>query len=226
MFIDIDSPGTWPESLATAMASVDRQTALADYPTDLEIDPQDAARVRAALGHTRIRARHFTRLLPHEVKWIRDTGLRLHSRALFDERIAAAAANGYFDAATAEVLRSVSIPAAEADKRGDRDFVCLTIGPVAELSPHSVAALIGTWGGEGVYFASGAKPYRSLLQGLGRPTAVHVGLSLADESMLRFWPPIEQLLLGRLRNLPDNFGDVFSREPIPASAIIGLRMMD
>ncbi len=224
--IDISSPKTWPDSLAAAVAELNRRTAHAAHPSDLEIDAEGAAAIWAVLGHKRVLARHFTRLLPHELGSIRAAGLRLYSRALFDERIDEAAAHGYFDTAIAEVLKSASIPAAEHGKRGDRDFVCLTVGPVLEENAHAVEPLIGTWGGEGIYFASGAKPYRSLLQGLGRPAVVHVSLSLANRSMPRFWPPPEQLLLGKVRDLPELFGDVFSREAISPSAIIDVELLD
>lgn len=224
--ISVDSPESWPKSLRDAISDLDARVPPASYATDLELSQQDLASVRVALGSNSVRARHFTRLLPHEFDWIRAAGLRLFSRELFDERIDAAMDHGYFGPATADVLKRSSIPAAEAGKRGDRDFVCLTIGPVAEESPGAVERLIGTWGGEGIYFATGAKPYLSLLRALGRPTAVVARVSPVGRSALRFWPPVEQLMLGRFRNLPDSFGDVFSREAIPAGDIVCFEMLD
>jgi hypothetical protein len=223
--IDVSSPATWPTPLLDAVTELDARVARAEWPGDLEIGAEGTAAVWDALDGNRLLVRHFTRLLPHEAESIRDIGLELYSRALFDRRIEEANAHGYFDKGTAERLKAVTIPAAEAEQRGVRNFVCFTVGPIFEQEPDNVAELISKWGGEGLYFAAGAKPYLPLLQTLGKPAAVHVGLLLANESRPLSYCAIENLLLGQFRHLPDIFGDVFSRASVPANAIIEIELL-
>lgn len=195
--IDPSEPATWPLSV---------QRIVEGNPCPLDVEE--------ALADFSLRVRHFTRLLPHEVQAIEDEGLRLYSRELFDRRIRDAACLGYISADVADELRRVTIPEAEDGQRGNRDFVCFTAGPSLETDPGSVRPLVQTWGGEGIYFAAGAKPYFPLLQTLGTPTAVHVNLPLSLQPSLTFFPSLEELLRRWSRDSEPIFGDVFSKLPI------------
>lgn len=217
--IDVAQPESWPSTLLEAVANSDRVVGDASTPGDLSFSEDARDAVNRAFTGLDLATRHFTRLLPHEIESIAASGLALHSRQLFDERIDGAVGHGYLDEAMGSELKAITIPAAELGRRGSRDFVCMTVGGVFEYDPASTAELITNWGGEGIYFAAGAPPYISILRGLGTPCAVHVNLSLADPSALRFWPPLEKLLLAGFRGMQEIGGDVFSSRAIPPTAI-------
>lgn len=220
---EITRPATWPTALLEAVAEIDARTPHADYPSDLRVPAEAAGLLWDVLPHRYVFARHFTRLLPHEFDSIRRDGLCLHERALFDHRIDAARAHGFLQATIAERLKVASIPAAEHGRRGQRDFGWMTVGPSSEERPASVGPLHNTWGGDGLYFATGTQSLlcQRLLKDLGQPVAVHVALPLADTSTLRFWPALENLLLGTVRGLPHVRGDASSSRAISASSILG-----
>jgi hypothetical protein len=226
MAVDVLRPGSWPKILLEAVASSDGLVGDASISGDLRFSEEASDAVnRAAVGLV-LATRHFTRLLSHEIESIASSGLALYSRQLFDERIDRAVALGYIEQAIGSELKAITIPAAEQESRGRREFVCMIVGEVFEYDPASVAELITNWGGEGIYFAAGALPYKPILRLLGRPCVVHVNLSLADPSALLFWPPLEKLLLASFRGLPEIGGDVFSSRAIPSSAITAIEELE
>lgn len=223
--IDVSAPETWPGPLTSIITELNRHVPHVDHPTDLAI-PQDGREgVRLALLGQHLLARHFTRLMPHEFDSIRSAGLQLPSQGFFNGRLDRAEALGYISRTVARALKESTIFAAESQNRGDRNFVCLTIGRVLEEDPSAVSELLGTWGGEGIFFARGARDHAKLLRTLGVPAVVHVALPPECVSRSRFFPAIENMLLGRMRGLPGAHGDVLSREAVPPDAIVAIRRL-
>ena len=146
--IDINRLTTWPEALRSTIRELDRRTASTPYVGDLRISEEAGALVAETIIDHAVIARHYTRLLPHEGDWIRAVGLLMYSKELFDQRIDGARQFGYLGADIGPHLKSGTIPVAEAGERGDRGFVCMTIGPVMETDFSAVSPLLGNWGGE------------------------------------------------------------------------------
>lgn len=224
--VDVGLPASWPHDLKSIVAKLDRITPSSAHVADLALSPAAEDRILDTLKGQNLQAHHFTRLLPHEAEMILDTGLRLHSRELFDQRIEAAYENGYLAAATAESLKASSIPAAEAGRRGNRNFVWMTTGCMLEEGRTSIAPLLCSWGGEGIYFSAGALPYSSLLRSMGRPAMVEVHLSLDSPESLTFYPALGRLFLGAFRGLDGVMGDISSRDEVAASALGEIHFLD
>lgn len=222
---DVSAPETWPGPLTSIVTELDRHVPHVDHPADLAIPQDGREAVKSALLGQHLLARHFTRLMPHEFDSIRSAGLQLPSQGFFDGRLHRAEALGYISQTVAQVLKDSTIFAAESQVRGDRNFVCLTIGPVLEEDAGAVSELLGTWGGEGIFFAGDARDHAQLLRTLGEPAVVQVALPPACVSRSRFFPAIENVLLGRMRGLPGAYGDVLSREAVRPDAIVAIRRL-
>lgn len=221
--IEIDQPSSWPARLAALVSAANETTPPTNQLSDLRIPFARSTAIEAALSGYNIAARHFARLLPHEAADVLNRGLRPHSTGLFDDKIDAARAHGYFDTGTSEALKAITLPRAEP-ARGDRRFVCLTVGRTIELDPEAVAPLLESWGGEGIYFAEGAEPYRDLLRSLGRPATVHVSLPFNLDRQ-NYWPGLPILMLGRHRGMRSLSGDVLSRCAIPAKDVVEIEWL-
>lgn len=88
--------------------------------------------------------------------------------------------------------------------------------------PHAVHELLSNWGGEGIYFATGAQALKPVLERLGTPTII--ALSIPVE---RSWreqscnPDLVNALLGTFfRKISHT--DVFHPANIPAQDVLGI----
>lgn len=227
--IDVNLPETWPESLRLTVEELDRNTVQNHYISDLSINEEDNSSISAALEGRDLVARHFTRLLPHEIDSIKSTGLRTYSQELFDQRIDDAGIYGYFDEDTARQLKASTIPAAKDRNRGDRNFrlrhswSCAGTGSVRRLRATRAR------GAKEFFFAAGAKRNRAVLRFLtqqSRPAVVKVHLLVSAASQLGFYPPIANLLLGRFREMPGVQDDVFSRAAVMPDSISAIEFLE
>ena len=97
-------------------------------------------------GHS-ILAWHCTRLLPHEIGWVRKQGLRVHSNILFEERIQSAIQNGHFSLEYGEELLANS----RVGEFGREELLFFIMSRHILTDEHAVHSLLGRWGGEAIY---------------------------------------------------------------------------
>jgi hypothetical protein len=224
LLVDIDSPETWPPAAGAYVAELAAAAGEAPYVSDLRLPDYAEGRVRELLRGRRLTAFHATRLLDHERDMISFQGLCVFGRTLFENRINAALDQGALSATEHQALLGAHMYAVgEEHKRGLREGqVCLILGrSLLANHVHAVSPLLSTWGGEGIYFSSGATELRPLLTSLGRPTIIRVAIQVhADNRAQRCSPGLSNLLVGRYRRLKDVHGDVFHRASIPPHNVL------
>jgi hypothetical protein len=219
--IDPDEPNTWPTDLRDLVVRLDSETDDVEAVSDLSLSDHAEQAVRQILTGQYLVAFHATRLLPHEADDIRSAGLRVFSRELFDNRIDAAHAARAIDAAQHSQLRAAHMFAVGEDKRrGKRSGVALTL--CRSSFDHGAWRLLAHWGGEGLYFSSGATEFQPLLRTLGRPAIVRVVVpvqpSWKDQPC---WPTLDRTLLGAWRRTRDG-ADLFHPSAIPGQNVLSI----
>lgn len=84
--VDVDDRTTWPPQVSEIVDQWAKQyKGTTKYTSDLALPLEDE--FRELLSGRLLRAYHCTRLLPHEVRMVRETGLRPLSADLLCERI-------------------------------------------------------------------------------------------------------------------------------------------
>jgi hypothetical protein len=217
--IDPDDRQSWPAWLCEVIADVDARTDDADATSDLPVTTEDDAAVREALNGCRLVAYHATRLLPHEPDGIREQGLRVFGRALFDDRINAAFGAGELDAHQRdELLLAHMFAVGEVTKRGKRSGVATTLG-VASFD-NGGWRLLSTWGGEGIYFSGGALHLQPLLGSLGVPAIIQVRVPIEARAQdQQCWPCLARLMLAEWRGMHAG-ADLVHPNPIPGRDVL------
>jgi hypothetical protein len=220
--VDPDHPETWPPRLTELMQRVDDVVSAAEYAGDLGVPDEADAEFRGALAGAQLRAFHATRLLSHEVDGIRLGGLQVFSRELFDDRIDQAYGAEHLTTPQWQRLRNAHMYAVgEEHARGRREGqVCLTLRSVA--FDHGANSLLSNWGGEGLYFSTGATGLEALLGQLGQPSIVVVAVDVRPTWQQQpIFPTIGRTLLGAWRGLRDG-ADLFHPAPIPGSDVLDI----
>lgn len=220
--VDPDHPETWPRRLTELMQRVDDVVSAAEYAGDLDVPDEVDAEFRGALACAQLRAFHATRLLPHEVDGIRLGGLNVFSRELFDNRIDEAYGADHLTTPQWRRLRNAHMYAVgEEHARGRREGqVCLTLRSAA--FDHGADSLLSNWGGEGLYFSTGAAGLEPLLRQLGQPSIVVVAVDVRPTWQQQpIFPTIGRTLLGAWRGLRDG-ADLFHPAPIPGSDVLDI----
>jgi hypothetical protein len=190
--IDVNLPSTWPRALREAVRGIRADSAV----TDDEMSEHLAGR--------NLRTYHSTRLLPHEASRIRHEGLRRLSPSLISGKLSEAVRVGAIDGemaaqlATRSVLQSGCAPGREGQ-------VWLTLGLEGFATEQwGVEPLLGTWGGEGIYWCIGGSAQHSLRQ-IGSPSIVVVDLPF-DPARTRTFPSLSQVFRAQLSDDPDSDG--------------------
>lgn len=219
--VDPDLPGSWPRALSDLIQLIDEQVPPSQYVSDLAVPEEGDVEIRRILSGVRVKAFHATRLLPHEGEGIRAKGLRVFGRELFDDRIEAAFRGGHITEPQREALHAAHMFAVgEENDRGRRSGVSLTLRQAS--FGRASRALLSNWGGEGVYFSTGASALTSLLQQIGRPAIV---VSRAEVKPTQreqpIYPDLGKTLLGTWRGLQDG-ADLFHPDPIPPCDILDI----
>lgn len=222
--VDPDRRASWPEPLDTFVDRWDREVASSEFTPDLDL-PDDAEHdLAAALDGSRLRARHCTRLLAHEVDQVRREGLRVFSAQLFEERLDRAHELGHLSSEEHQRLKVGHLGVAEPTRaRGRWGFVHLTVGEAVLDSTASVELLLGRWGGEGIYFSVAGEADRAVLRTLGRPTLVVCALQLDATSLSALsFHRLAQVFLGAARGLADATADLIVTRTVTAAEIESL----
>jgi hypothetical protein len=169
--IDIDQRSTWPTDLASAIEIAARDFDL-DALQRTRSTGIDESRMRALLRGNRVRAFHCTRLLEHEVEMVRSQGLRLLTEELIKERLDRARdAGAITDEEHAALLKGNALKTKKGRAERLGKSVCFVLfGSRTESA--DCAALLETWGGEGIYNTRAASAHLSTLKRLGRQTIV------------------------------------------------------
>ncbi|MGN7929410.1 hypothetical protein [Sphingopyxis sp. 22461] len=128
------------------------------------------------VGERRVRAYHYTRLIPREVEAIRHGGMQPMTMAAIKARLALLVEEGLIDAATAEALFASSCYHQQVG--GNRENrIWLTTHPYP-TDYDGVSELLGKWGGESVAFNHIEGPMGDTLAAIGTPAIVEVDLPL------------------------------------------------
>jgi len=219
--IDPDLPDSWPNALSGLIQCIDAQVPASQYVTDLAVPDEADVEIRYVLSGVRVKAFHATRLLPHEGEGIRANGLRVFGRELFDDRIECAFRTGHITEPQREALHAAHMFAVgEENDRGHRSGVCLTLRQAS--FGNGSQALLSNWGGEGIYFSSGASALTPLLQRLGRPAIVVCAAQVKPTQREQpNYPDLGKTLLGAWRGLQEG-ADLFHPDPIPPCDILDI----
>jgi len=226
--IDVDDPSTWPAVVYEtasewAYSCVGLATSTLDLPLPLEWD--EVFR-RLLVGH-RVRAYHYTNLLPHEKNLILRDGLRPLSAELLSDRIDAAYEAGVFSCGEAEVLKRTHVFA-----RGGQQYreskVCLVLSKNhRERNLEDCLPLLTTWGGEGIYRFAEAEPILDQLQRLGTPTVVSALVEINDGVLkMSIFPSLHKAFVASLLGLEDVSAEVHYPAPIPPASIEHIEEVD
>ena len=223
--IDPDDKATWPAELQDQVA---RWSAVLDDEEHWQdATPPDAVSrsLESALAGWSVLTYHCTRLLDHEVDGIRADGLQPFSRHLFDHKIQAAQDAGAITASERDaLLRGHMYGCGDLPRRGAREGQVWLVagGRDFDRDAEAFEELLLHWGGEGIYFATGAMSMKPWLQTLGKPTIVVVALPFTAVGRRHsWWGPLANLLLAAHRAIPAH-GDVICWSPVPADRVVDL----
>ncbi len=221
--VDVDDADTWTRPLSEVVdrwASIHAKTT--EYTSDLALPLEEEGPFRRLLAGHLLRAYHLTRLLPHEVRVIRKTGLRPLTRELVTERIEAARSEGAISQPEADSLHRAHVFAVAEDSNR-RDQVCLALSKqVMHTRAHGCVPLLSIWGGECIYMSSGQTPsLERRLKTLGKPSIVSalLGFGGADDARHRVFPALHKVFVGARLGLEDVGADVFYRAPVAPERI-------
>ncbi|NTX51855.1 hypothetical protein [Myxococcus sp. CA039A] len=222
--IDPDDVATWPDDLREY---VDELSASApddiEYTADLRL-LDEAKSILAMLDGAVVRAYHCTRLLPHEVVAVRQSGLKALSGNLMAGRIGdALLAGSISQAESIELLNGHVFARGMAENREGR--VCLVAGRTM-FDSHSSGFndLLSIWGGEAIYSAMGER-WEPRLRDLGTASIVAVDLDLAHTGKNRHhlvFPGIAELFVGCALQLEDRGVEIHYFADVPGGRVVGV----
>lgn len=246
MNIDLGAPLTWPpevtaivDDVASTISRRDGGAVLSQTPAcDLDWrGPDDDAdleqRVRAAMSGRHILVYHATRLLPHEVDWIKNQGIGPLSRELRAEKLERAAAT-YPHLVTADDVLLVmnSGPLSWESHHQVRVGQLWVVAPIdAFAQSNGFETLLGDWGGESIAWAAEgqtpvAEACRSVIDELNAvsvPSIVELGV---DPQNLNWWTDIWKVLVGRLLGAREAWNEWIITSHVPAGQVFSILQPD
>ena len=219
--VDVDDRTTWPPQVAEIVDQWAKQyKGTTKYTSDLALPLEAEDEFRELLSGRLLRAYHCTRLLPHEVRMVGETGLRPLSADLLCDRIDAALEAGAICPDDAKELRAAHV-FATGEQQYRESQVCLILSKSMFLhNRQGCEPLLKTWGGEGMYMSSKALPLLDRLKGLGKPTVVIALLDLGGRgSPHKVFPALHKVFVGAALRLSDVGADVFYKALVPPEHI-------
>jgi hypothetical protein len=222
VIVDPDKEATWPAGLATYI--YERGAGLGNFnqpASDLRLGADGDPSALEQLGGAHLLLYHSTRLLPHEVDWVRNEGLLMLTEELVNRRADAALRAGYLDADMHALLaESNAFAAGEAEYRENQ--VCFTLGgDVFREDPDAAAPLLEDWGGEAIYRGS-ANAKVARVKRLGIPTIIVAGVDIATPPRPEIHPGMAEVFLGKHLGLSGSWADVFLHRSVGAEHILGI----
>lgn len=180
--LDIDVPSSWPVEVVEA---VDEVVAAhdafpeAEYSDEVELSSYDRELIDEATQGQAIMGYHATRLLEHEIRSVREEGLRTLSAEATALRLDAAVEVGALDPALADMLRPGAISTSNESNRAKQ--VCLTSSRNALRSRHGFRRFFTYWGGEAIYWhRPDGDPVLTTLSGIGRSAVVSAAIPIGQ----------------------------------------------
>jgi len=217
----VDDLETWPDALFAAAAEAAQRVEPREDALDLELDELSLWEIRDALHGTRVLVHHATRLLPYEPELIRQRGLRALDSSLVDEKLDAAHAHGHLTDEELDELRETrTLLDGTTGHRAGLVWAVSSIRPFLEHNP-GVRPLLGTWGGEGIYWNHEHDQVGAKLRALGEPMIV--SFTSNPEVDTTWYPDIEKSLVAASLGLADLGADIpieHSIEPVDIVTIV------
>lgn len=194
------------------------------YPTNPFAEPYSDLTdiVAAAMADRSIRGWHYTRLTDAEVDRLRERGVGLSNIAAIRARLDAQVEAGAFTAETADALHAAS-PFLRGQNRNRSGQFWMVSHPRDVESPD-VNLLLGSWGGEGVYFWLADPAHKALVASLGRARVIEIAAPLAATQHADLAAKAVMATYSRsLGSRPaSNAFDLYVTEPLPASAVLAV----
>jgi hypothetical protein len=222
--IDIDDGRTWPVSVREMVKIIaQRCPPEIQYLDEIDAQAQENDSFSRLLDGRYLRAYHCTKLLPHELVAIHETGLQPLSSDLVATRLRLAVAGGYLTAQEYNRLKQQDVFTLH-DESGRADVTCFLFGKATfDLHWRGLWRLLTLWGGEAIYWSNG-DPEDELYEtvdSIGTPTVLVLNILVSNSSRE---PVIHSNLLGHFvaRYLElDYSGEGRTHLPIPPGQIIG-----
>ena len=218
--IDVDDEATWTADIRARVSCwADRYRGTTEYANDLPLRLEAEAGFRELFRGRRLRVYHCTKLLPHEVLTIQEQGLRPLSADLLQERISAAREFGALSNLEADQLLAGHVFARNEHQYREKQICFILSKRVLRYQRHGCEPLLTTWGGEGVYAASGTQGLRKRLLSIGTPTVIQARIDLFSDGEHHFFSALHKTFVGVALGLDNAGSDVFYRAAVPAGDI-------
>jgi hypothetical protein len=214
---DPDDEATWPAGLRDYLLQL--PLGGSSYTSDLHLDPEVEQRFRDILAGAKCRVYHCTRLLPHELEWVKAEGLIPLTQELIARRIRVLEEVGGMTDAIGAAARGQSDQAAYW--RGSREGqVCLILGSrIFSAEPNGAAPLLQGWGGEAVYRNIAGD---ELTVSPGTPTIVVAAVDFNVEPRPLCFPDACNVFVGLLHELEGPWSDVHLHRGVPPEDILDI----
>jgi hypothetical protein len=217
VIVDPDDEATWPAGLKEHLLSLP----LGDSPfaADQCIAPDSERYFNELLQGVKVRLYHCTRLLAHEVEWVRSEGLLPLTQELIARRVHAFADACGPRLTVQEAVQGQEAHAAE-ERRSREGQVCLILGSANFEDPGATENLLGAWGGEAVYRNNSDAFHGGASLAFGTPSIVIAAVDLVTDPAPMCFPDACKVFLGRLRRLERPCADVHLRRAVPPADIL------
>lgn len=178
--------------------------------------------VAAAMAGRTVRGWHYTRLTDAEVDRLRKGGVDLSSIAAIRARLDAQVEAGAFTAETADALHAASPFLRGQDRNRSGQF--WMVSHPRDVDDPDVTLLLGSWGGEGVYFWLADPAQKALVASLGRARVVEIAAPLAATQHADLAAKAVMAAYSRsLGSRPASHAfDLYVTQPLPASAVLAV----
>lgn len=226
--VDVDEPATWPKALHEWVDEwAERKRGKTKRTCDLHIH-EDQALISMLDGYL-LRAFHCTRLLDHEREMIREQGLRALSLHLVLERIRRAHGVGALSDDERHAFETGHALTAEGweERANTQNQVWLLLSrTVFDDDVSGLEPLLGTWGGEVIYFPMRLEDeYRDHLSSMGKPSIVVADLDLSSRPFDAdhfISPSLGDCLVGGRLGLEEPGSEIQYMAPVPPSQIVSI----
>jgi hypothetical protein len=224
--IELDLPAAWPRRIRDMVNDVRHEirSSLESLGYFDEIFTEREDEFRALFRTTPIRAFHCTRLLEHEVEWIRRHGLRPLTEQLVLERIRGPPMKGTSTGEWPTRLRRSHVFATEeSDNRKNQICLFLSAESLSDARGRAMGEFMRYWGGEALSMSNKALELRPLLETLGRPAVVVVDLEVSAASgATRIYPGLLRAFVNRLVGEKEADAHIYYRREITPDRIIDI----
>ena len=219
--IDEDDQTTWPPQVIKIVNKwAEQYKGTTRHTCDLALSLDDENEFRKLLSGHLLRAYHCTRLLPHEVRMIKETGLRPLSANLLCDRINALQEARIINHEEAEELRKTHV-FATGEQQNRENKVCFTLSMnTFRHNFDGCKPLLYNWGGEGMYMSYNKSDILNKLTSLSKATVVVAFIDLGQQnSPHAVFPALHKVFVGAALHFSDIEADVMYKALVPPKHI-------